>query len=109
MAQNPERLGRFRREAKTLAQRDHPNIVTIHSVEECDSIHFPTMQLVEGFPRQGWKLRRKKEPRHQYIRCGTVFREGVRHATSAAAFGQLGEREPGQKAVKEFPRSGRIS
>jgi len=50
MAQDPERLARFRREAKTLAQLDHPNIVTIHSVEECGGIHFLTMQLVEGMP-----------------------------------------------------------
>jgi TolB-like protein/cytochrome c-type biogenesis protein CcmH/NrfG len=50
MAQDPERLGRFRREAKALAQLDHPNIVTIHSVEECDGVHFLTMQLVEGLP-----------------------------------------------------------
>ncbi|MGA2859662.1 MAG: protein kinase [Candidatus Sulfotelmatobacter sp.] len=50
MAQDPERLGRFRREAKVLAQLDHPNIVTIHSVEECDGVHFLTMQLVEGLP-----------------------------------------------------------
>jgi TolB-like protein/tetratricopeptide (TPR) repeat protein len=48
MAQDPERLGRFRREAKALAQLDHPNIVTIHSVEECGGIHFLTMQLVDG-------------------------------------------------------------
>jgi len=50
MSGDPERLGRFRREAKTLAQLDHPNIVTIYSVEEYDSIHFLTMQLVEGLP-----------------------------------------------------------
>jgi len=50
MAQDPERLARFRREAKTLAQLDHPNIVTIYSVEEADGIHFLTMQLVEGLP-----------------------------------------------------------
>ena len=50
MAHDPERLGRFRREAKSLAQLDHPNIVTIYSVEECDGIHFLTMQLVEGLP-----------------------------------------------------------
>jgi len=50
MAQDPERLGRFRREAKALAQLDHPNIVTIHSVEECGGIHFLTMQLVDGLP-----------------------------------------------------------
>src|SRR5580704_8115318 len=50
MAQDPERLGRFRREAKTLAQLDHPSIVSIYSVEECEGIHFLTMQLVEGLP-----------------------------------------------------------
>jgi serine/threonine protein kinase len=50
MAHDPERLARFRREAKALAQLDHPNIVTIHSVEESDGVHFLTMQLVEGLP-----------------------------------------------------------
>jgi serine/threonine protein kinase len=50
MAEDPERLARFRREAKTLAQLDHPNIVTIHSVEDCDGTHFLTMQLVDGLP-----------------------------------------------------------
>ncbi len=50
MAQDSERLGRFRREAKVLAQLDHPNIVTIYSVEESEGVHFLTMQLVEGLP-----------------------------------------------------------
>jgi TolB-like protein/tetratricopeptide (TPR) repeat protein len=50
MAHDPERIARFRREAKALAQLDHPNIVTIHSVEESDGVHFLTMQLVEGQP-----------------------------------------------------------
>src|SRR5580693_3443535 len=50
MAHDAERLGRFRREAKTLAQLDHPNIVTIYSVEESNGVHFLTMQLVEGQP-----------------------------------------------------------
>jgi serine/threonine protein kinase/tetratricopeptide (TPR) repeat protein len=48
MAHDSERLARFHREAKALAQLDHPNIVTIHSVEECNGVHFLTMQLVEG-------------------------------------------------------------
>jgi serine/threonine protein kinase/Flp pilus assembly protein TadD len=50
MAGDPERLTRFRREAKSLAQLDHPNIVTIYSVEEFDGLQFLTMQLVEGQP-----------------------------------------------------------
>ena len=48
MAASPERLERFRREAKALAALDHPGMVTVHSVEEADGVHFLTMQLVEG-------------------------------------------------------------
>ena len=48
MASNSERLDRFQKEAKALAALDHPGIVTVHSVEEVDGIHFLTMQLVEG-------------------------------------------------------------
>jgi len=47
-AADPDRLARFGREAKVLASLNHPNIVTIHSVEEADGIHFLTMELVEG-------------------------------------------------------------
>ena len=48
MAEDPERLERFEREAKAVAALNHPNIVTIHSVEEADGHHFITMELVEG-------------------------------------------------------------
>lgn len=47
-ASQPERLARFEREAKTLAALDHPNIVTIYTVEEAEGLHFLTMALVEG-------------------------------------------------------------
>ncbi|HXV65342.1 MAG TPA: protein kinase [Vicinamibacteria bacterium] len=50
MAASPERLERFQREAKALAALDHPGIVTVHSVEQADGVHFLTMQLVEGQP-----------------------------------------------------------
>jgi len=50
VARDPERLARFQREAKALAALDHPNIVTVFSVEESDGVHFLTMQLVEGQP-----------------------------------------------------------
>jgi TolB-like protein/Tfp pilus assembly protein PilF/predicted Ser/Thr protein kinase len=48
MAASPERLERFRREAKALAALDHPGVVSVYSVEEADGVHFLTMQLVEG-------------------------------------------------------------
>ncbi|MDX1643683.1 MAG: serine/threonine-protein kinase, partial [Thermoanaerobaculia bacterium] len=48
MADDPERLERFEREAKVVASLNHPNIVTIHSVEEADGVRFLTMECVEG-------------------------------------------------------------
>jgi serine/threonine protein kinase/Tfp pilus assembly protein PilF len=48
MASNAERLERFRREAQAVAALNHPNIVTIHSIEEAPEGHFITMELVEG-------------------------------------------------------------
>lgn len=47
-SRDPERLDRFQREAETIAALNHPNVVTIFSVEQSDEIHFLTMELVEG-------------------------------------------------------------
>src|ERR1041384_8068170 len=44
VAQDPERLARFEREAKVLAALNHPNIAAIYSVEEGALV----MELVEG-------------------------------------------------------------
>ena len=50
LAADAERRHRFEREAKAIAALNHPNIVTIHSVEEADGVHFLTMELVRGTP-----------------------------------------------------------
>jgi Tol biopolymer transport system component len=41
---------RFEREARAVAALNHPNIVTIHSVEEAGGVLFFTMELLEGAP-----------------------------------------------------------
>ena len=50
MANDPERRQRFEREAHTVAALNHPNIVTIHAVEEAGGTPFLVMELVEGTP-----------------------------------------------------------
>jgi eukaryotic-like serine/threonine-protein kinase len=47
-ASDPERLGRFEREAKTLASLNHPNIATIYGFEKSAGMHALVMELVEG-------------------------------------------------------------
>ena len=48
LSADPDRLERFRREASIVAALNHPNIVTIFSVEETEDLHFFTMEHVDG-------------------------------------------------------------
>jgi eukaryotic-like serine/threonine-protein kinase len=47
-ARDAERMARFQREAKVLVSLDHPNIATIHGLEESGGTRALVMQLVEG-------------------------------------------------------------
>ena len=59
LAESEERRARFTREAKAIGALNHPNIVTVHSVEEVGGVHFITMELVKerlslsSSPRRG--------------------------------------------------------
>ena len=48
VADSPEKCKNLEREARIVASLNHPNIVTLHSVEEAEGSHFITMELVEG-------------------------------------------------------------
>ena len=47
-ADDPERLGRFQREAEVLASLNHPNIAAIYGFEESDGIRALVLELIEG-------------------------------------------------------------
>jgi dipeptidyl aminopeptidase/acylaminoacyl peptidase len=48
VAEQVERRRRFEQEARTIAALNHPNIVTIHSIEQAGEHTFLTMELVRG-------------------------------------------------------------
>lgn len=48
LACDPSFLKRFRNEAQAAANINHPNVATVYSVEECDGIHFLTMEYIDG-------------------------------------------------------------
>jgi serine/threonine protein kinase len=61
LAQQPELLERFRREARTAAHLDHPHIVPVFDIDCVDGFHYIAMQLIEGSSLQGagplaWEL-----------------------------------------------------
>src|SRR5436309_9883944 len=48
VANDPDRLARFSREAQVLASLNHPNIAHIHGLEEADGVTALVLELVEG-------------------------------------------------------------
>lgn len=50
LLEDPERLRRLKREARSLAALDHPNIVPVHSFESADGLDFLTMAFIDGRP-----------------------------------------------------------
>jgi serine/threonine protein kinase len=62
VANDPERMARFEREARLLASLNHPHIAAIHGVGSAEGVRFRAMELIEGAeaaarpdPGCGWR------------------------------------------------------
>src|SRR5881296_1566824 len=48
VAANLERMRRFVQEAKSASALNHPNIITIHEIDQTDSVHFIATEFIDG-------------------------------------------------------------
>src|SRR5262245_22359649 len=71
-ADDAERLGRFRREAQTLAALNHPNIASIYGLEEVDGRPHLVLELVEGETLAARVARAPLAPREAVRLCEQI-------------------------------------
>src|SRR5438874_6332582 len=48
VADHPDRMKRFVQEAKAASGLNHPNIITIHEIDQTDSGHFIATEFIDG-------------------------------------------------------------
>ncbi len=79
LAEQPARLARLGAEARTLAALNHPNVATIHSLEEEQGVRFLVMELVDG-PTLASRLRRGPLPVTTALKLCRQIAEGLEAA-----------------------------
>ena len=84
LADDPERLTRFERECQILASLNHPNIATIHGVEETPSGRALVMELVAG-PTLAERISSGPVPVHDALVMARDSQMPSRRRTSAAS------------------------
>src|SRR2546427_11853506 len=48
VAAHQDRMRRFVQEAKSASALNHPNIITIHEIDQTDAAHFIAMEFIDG-------------------------------------------------------------
>jgi serine/threonine protein kinase len=79
---DPERLARFEREARVLASLNHPNIATIHGLEEAEDVRFLVLELIKGVTLR-FRLAEGALPLEMLVRLGAQIAAGLAKAHEA--------------------------
>src|SRR5580692_8473598 len=77
---DPERLSRFQREAKILASVNHPNIATIHGLEQSNGTSYLVMELVSGETLAERVKREGAVPIEEALKIGVQIAEALEAA-----------------------------
>jgi serine/threonine protein kinase len=77
---HPKVVELFMREARSSAALNHPNIVTVHDVDQEDGVFFITMELLEGTPLNKVLESRGRLSSHDVARVGTQICAGLGYA-----------------------------
>ena len=68
LAQDPQRLERFRREARTASALNHPHICTVHDIGDHDGQPYLVMELIEG--QTLWELVKQRPSPRELMQLG---------------------------------------
>ncbi len=79
VAQDAERLSRFKREAQVLASLNHPNIAAIYGLDEADGQQFLVLELVAGEDLSE-RLKRGAIPLEQALEIAKQIAMGLEEA-----------------------------
>ena len=85
VAADPERLGRFTREAQILASLNHPNIAAIYGIEEAEGTRALVLELVDG-PTLADRIKQGPIPLDEALPIARQIAEDLEAATSGASF-----------------------
>ncbi len=78
-ASDPQRMGRFQREAEVLASLDHPNIGQIYGIEDAGQTKALIFQLIEG-PTLAERISQGPIPLEEALKIALQITEGVEAA-----------------------------
>lgn len=81
MAKDEALLQRFQREARAASALNHPNICTIHGIEQHESEHFIVMELLDGEPLAE-RIRRGAIDMDQLLTLGVQIADALESAHS---------------------------
>ena len=77
--QDAERMARFEREAQVLASLNHPNIATIHGIEDGAGVRALVMELVEG-PTLAERIAQGALPLEEALHIAKQIAEALEYA-----------------------------